>query len=346
MIKQNKNPHQAIIFWLYFICGLVFAMVMIGAITRLTDSGLSIVEWRPLLGALPPMSDHEWNRVYALYKASPEFEKKHFWMDLHDFKQIFFWEWLHRFLGRFIGLAFALPLIFFAVTKRIPKGFGTTLIALFALGGAQGLMGWFMVQSGLIDNPYVSHFRLAAHLGLAFLIMVCLLYTALKLQNIVGCAASKGLYVHTWGVLGVVATTICWGAFTAGLDAGLLYNDEFPLMAGQVIPPDFHQYSSFWMNAIENPVGVQMVHRWLAMLSVIAVLSLYWRGLRAGIRHWSLHALMVMVGVQFTLGLATLLTHVHLHVAVTHQAGALCLLGLLVINMCRYKPLNNRRGID
>lgn len=337
-IKTTKlQSHKDVVAWLFGVCALVFLMVIVGAITRLTDSGLSMVEWRPLLGALPPMNDTEWNRVYELYQASPEFAKKHFWMDLHDFKQIFFWEWFHRFLGRVIGLAFALPLLWFWISKKIPQGYGLKFLGLLILGGLQGLMGWYMVKSGLVDEPYVSHYRLAAHLSLAFLIVALLLWCAFSIRATYG-SGNKTLYTHTWSALGILIITIFWGAYTAGLDAGLIYNDSFPKMGGQWIPPDINQYSPYWINFFETPSGVQLVHRWLAMLTTITVLSLWFHAIKSGIKHIGNHALAVMVLVQFTLGIVTLATNVQLHVAVMHQAGALTLLGILVFNLRLYKP--------
>ncbi len=335
----KNNDHRAIVTWLYSCCALVMMIVIVGAITRLTNSGLSMVEWRPVMGFLPPLDDAEWKRVFDLYKASPEYQKKHFWMGMDDFKQIFFWEWFHRVLGRMIGLVFVLPLLWFAVTKKVPKGYGLKFIGLLILGGLQGLMGWYMVKSGLVDEPYVSHYRLAAHLSLAFLVFSLLLWCALSLRASYG-KGIQVLYTHTWIVLGLLIITIFWGAYVAGLDAGLVYNESFPKMGGQWIPPDINQYKPFWINFFETPSGVQFIHRWLAIITVFAVLTLYLHAFKRGIYHWFNHALCFMVLVQFSLGLATLLSDVYIPVAVLHQAGALVLLGLLVLNMRIYKPSN------
>ena len=332
---EKNNQHKAVVNWLYVCCGLVFTMVIVGAITRLTDSGLSMVEWRPLMGTFPPLTETEWGRVYELYQSSPEYQKKHFWMDLHDFKQIFFWEWFHRFIGRIIGLAFALPLFWFAIKKQIPKGYSLKFIGLLILGGLQGLMGWYMVKSGLSDDPYVSHYRLAAHLSLAFLVFSLLLWCALSIRATYG-KGSKILYAHTWAVLGILIITIFWGAYVAGLDAGLIYNDAFPKMGGQWIPPDINQYEPFWTNFFETPSGVQFTHRWLAILTLLSIASLCVHAFKKGVRHWSNHALGVMVAFQFTLGLATLLSNVYIPLAVLHQTGALILLGLMVVNLRLY----------
>ncbi|MFK7839791.1 MAG: COX15/CtaA family protein [Bdellovibrionales bacterium] len=333
----KNNDHKNVVTWLYTCCTLVLIIVIVGAITRLTDSGLSMVEWRPLMGTLPPLTDAEWQRVYDLYKASPEFEQKHFWMDLNDFKQIFFWEWFHRFLGRIIGLAFALPLLWFAIKKQIPQGYGLKFIGLLCLGGCQGLMGWYMVKSGLVDEPYVSHYRLAAHLSLAFLVFSLLLWCALSIRANYGKGIAK-LYTHSWVALGILIVTIFWGAYVAGLNAGLIYNESFPKMGGQWIPSDIAQYQPYWINFFETPSGVQFVHRWLAMITVIGILSLVIHAYKTGVRHWCLSALAIMVSIQFGLGLATLISNVYIPVAVLHQTGALILLGLLIVNLRLYKP--------
>jgi len=312
----KNNHHNAVVGWLYACCALVFTMVIVGAITRLTDSGLSMVEWRPLLGFLPPMHHDEWDRVYELYKASPEFQKKHFWMDLHDFKQIFFWEWFHRFLGRCIGLVFALPLLWFAITKKIPSGYGLKFFGLLLLGGCQGLMGWYMVKSGLVDEPYVSHYRLAAHLSLAFLVFSLLLWCALSIRATYGKGIAK-LYTHTWAVLGCLIVTIFWGAYVAGLDAGLVYN-TWPLMGDKLIPHELNSISSI----LFEPVSVQFTHRWIAIVTAVIVLSFAWR--------IKSKALAGMMALQVILGITTLLSMVAIPLAAAHQAGAFILLGLLV----------------
>ena len=334
---EKNNQYNAVVTWLLSCCTLVLIMVIVGAITRLTDSGLSMVEWRPVMGFLPPLNESEWNRVFELYKQSPEFQKKHFWMSIDDFKQIFFWEWFHRVLGRIMGLAFALPLLWFAATKKIPKTYGWKFAGLFILGGLQGLMGWYMVKSGLVDTPYVSHYRLAAHLSLAFLIFSLLLWCALSIRASYG-KGNASLYAHSWITLGILVITIFWGAYVAGLDAGLIYNDSFPKMGGNWIPADINQYDPYWTNFFETPSGVQFIHRWLAMLTVIAVVSLCIHAYRKDKNHLGNIGLMVMVLIQFSLGLATLISNVYIPVAVLHQGGALILLGLLVYNLRIYKP--------
>lgn len=320
--------------WLFACCGLVFAMVVIGAITRLTESGLSIAEWKPLIGALPPLSDAEWNRVFDLYKQTPEFQSKNFWMELHEFKRIFFWEWTHRFLGRLIGLAYALPLLYFWVRKKIPQGYKAKLLVPFILGGLQGVMGWYMVQSGLVDIPAVSHYRLAAHLGLAFLILCVMFWMGLTL---IGAKRkpTKPLFIHGYAAFIFLATTICWGAFTAGLDGGLIYNETFPKMGGVWIPQEARQ------SIVETAAGVQFAHRWLAIATLFVILSFWLHGVLKHEAFPVLHALACIIMLQAGLGIATLLSSVNLPLAVLHQAGALTALMLLVAALHRLNPAKN-----
>lgn len=308
--------------WLFFCAFMVFAMAVIGAVTRLTESGLSITEWKPISGALPPLNEAEWQHQFDLYRQSPEFAAKHFWMDLHDFKKIFFWEWLHRLWGRLIGLVYAVPLVYFMIRRQVPKGWGWKFAALLGLGGLQGFIGWFMVQSGLVDRPSVSHFRLAIHLGMALLLFAVMLWMGLRMRDgeTPRQKASSGLWAG-WGVLSLVSVTIIWGAFVAGLHAGLIYN-EFPLMGGGLVPPDFG-------NPLTSPAGVQFTHRWLAVITLLAVLAYAY-----STRHRNRIApyLAAMAVAQVGLGLATLLTQVDLHLAATHQGGAMVLLALLILS--------------
>lgn len=305
--------------WLYVVCFMIFAMAIIGAITRLTESGLSITEWRPVTGALPPLSEAEWQRVYDLYRQSPEFRHKHFWMEIEDFRKIYFWEWLHRLWGRLIGLVFALPLLYFWMAKKIPAGHGWKLLGLFLLGGLQGALGWWMVKSGLIDRPDVSHYRLAAHLSLALVLFGLTWWVALDLGRMPGRAeieGRRGLLAHGWGVFALLALTIIWGAFTAGLDAGHIYN-SWPLMNGSFTPPEaFGGVTGFF----GQHGWVQFVHRWLAFVTGLGILAFALRLKNA--------ALAAMVFIQIGLGIATLLSQVALPLAALHQAGAIILLAL------------------
>ncbi len=328
MTKQkNRNTISA---WLFGCAGLVFIMVIVGAITRLTESGLSMVEWRPLIGILPPLNETEWRRVFDLYRETPEFQKKNFWMNIGDFKTIFFWEWFHRLFGRLIGIAYGLPLLFFWIKGMIPAGFKKPLIGLLVLGGLQGAMGWYMVKSGLVDMPAVSHYRLAAHLGLAFIIFAYLVSVGMSVKGYEK-KPNAALFKHALVTLLFVSITIVWGAYTAGMDAGLIYNDTFPKMGGAWLPDDFWQYEGVLKNTLENPVGIQWAHRWLAMITVGVVVSLWAHAIIKKHNIMAVHALVGIALLQMILGIITLLTNVWLPIAVMHQAGALTLLGTLII---------------
>ncbi len=322
--------------WLFTCAVFVAVMVIVGAITRLSESGLSMVEWRPLIGALPPRGDAEWLRVFEAYQQSPQFVKENSWMALSDFKAIFFWEWFHRLWGRMIGLVFGLPFLFFMARGWVPQGYRLKLLGLLILGGAQGFMGWYMVQSGLVDQPAVSHYRLAAHLVLALLIVSLLLWLGMRFRGVER-GPDRALYMHGWLVLLLLGATIFWGAYVAGLDAGLIYN-SYPLMNGSVIPPEIWQYSPAWVNFFEHPGGVQFVHRWLGTLVLVAVLGFVYRAVRRGAGGWLVWGLGAMVMVQFSLGLATLLSAVYLPLGVLHQSGAVGLLLLMVANLYVSRP--------
>lgn len=303
--------------WLFFTAFMVFAMAVIGAVTRLTESGLSMVEWRPLIGAIPPLSHEEWARVFELYQQTPEYQKKNFGMEIGEFKTIFFWEWFHRLWGRLIGIVYVLPLIYFWVTKKIPDGYRVKLLLGLLLGSLQGLMGWYMVKSGLIDRPSVSHFRLAAHLFLAFVIFCYLLWLAFDFK---GNKSGNGSFCykrHGWIALVFVGATIIWGAFVAGLDAGLLYN-SWPKMDAHWIPPELTAFA----NIFTEPASVQFTHRWLAVLTLFIVLSFAARSKNT--------PLAGMAFLQVGLGVATLVMQVPITMAALHQAGAFILAGLLI----------------
>lgn len=332
--------------WLFTCCFMVLAMTVIGAITRLTESGLSITEWNVVMGALPPIGDDQWAAEFEKYKTSPEFELKHFWMSVEDFKKIFFWEWLHRLWGRTIGMAFAIPMIVFWIKGWIPKATKPHLLILLGLGAAQGYMGWYMVQSGLVDRPSVSHYRLAAHLSLALIIYSYMLWLGLRLWDtrlMVAAnqpAASRSLIVHGLISLGLVAVTIVWGAFVAGLDAGLIYN-TFPFMGNSLIPPEMWAHSPKAINLVENHASVQFVHRWLGMTTGVVTLMYAWRGIRISPRP-VFAMLAVWVFAQVGLGIATLLSQVMIPVAAVHQLGAVLLLSLVIASLQTLIPARDK----
>ena len=327
-----KNPGKKIAAWLYITAGAVFTMALIGAITRLTESGLSITEWKPITGALPPVSEADWQKELELYLQSPQGEKVNPSISMRDFKVIYFWEWFHRLWGRLIGLVYALPLLFF--WRYIPRPTRPDFIAVLFLGFLQGGMGWYMVKSGLVDEPAVSHYRLAAHLMLAFLIYAALLRLAFSFSlrpeaDAARLAPLRGFLKGTL-MLGILVMT--WGAFVAGLDAGMVYN-TFPKMNQHWWPPEMLQHVPVWKSFIEEPATVQFTHRVLAIVFLCKIMLLVRKG-------FSFHPprriaavlklLAFMTVLQVGLGIATLMTQVNIHLATAHQGGALVLLGLLV----------------
>lgn len=342
-----RHAVRPIAIWLLTCCGFIFAMAMIGAITRLTESGLSIVRWHAISDMLPPLDAASWQAKFDLYQQTPEYQKLNNGMALGDFKQIYFWEWLHRLFGRLLGLVYAVPLLYFAIRRQIPKWLMPRLMIFLALGALQGFVGWYMVKSGLIDEPRVSHYRLALHLGMAFLLFALLWRQALEIlyPRLSAPTPLIPYCVKRHSVIAIVfaCVTILWGVFVAGLDAGLVYN-EFPLMGGQILPNDALGMTPLWINAVDNPVMVQFIHRWLAILTFVLVLSLGIRCLRivgpSHVRKLGV-ALIIAILAQVGLGIATLLTSVMIPLAALHQAGALTVLALLLWEnweLRRYPP--------
>jgi heme a synthase len=312
-------------------------MITIGGVTRLTLSGLSMVEWQPLLGAIPPLSEQEWQETFEKYQNFPQYQKLNSGMTLGEFKKIFFWEYLHRLFGRLIGVAFFFPWMWFIYKKKIPAGVNLKLAGLFALGGLQGLMGWYMVKSGLVDNPAVSHYRLAVHLILAFAVMVFSLLLILRLSGRERAKNSPRNFLNlSYVVTGVIVLQIVYGAFTAGLKAGYGMN-TFPTMNGEWIPSVAFSMTPFWHNLIENNFGVQFIHRalgWLLLFGITALWLSAWlsplRNQLSGTQHKALQLLLAMTATQFTLGALTIVFVVPLGLAVAHQLGASALLLLAV----------------
>ncbi len=309
--------------WLYAVAFLVFCMVIVGGATRLTDSGLSITEWRPLLGAIPPLSEADWLTAFEKYKLIPEYQIQNRGMALSEFKFIYWWEWAHRFLGRFIGVAFAVPLIYFTVKRRISPDLWPKLIAVFVLGGLQGALGWYMVASGLVDRIDVSQYRLAAHLTLAVLIFSAIIWVALGIgRNRHGLASSDDWLALSLVIL--ILVQIAAGGLVAGLDAGQGYN-TWPKMDGKWLPSGLLIIAPGWKNFFENAMTVQFNHRLLAYLVILVAGVSAWR-------RFSRPALVLAGGLlaQACLGILTLLLHVPLTVALLHQAGALAVLAAAV----------------
>jgi cytochrome c oxidase assembly protein subunit 15 len=306
---------------------MIFIMALIGAVTRLTESGLSITRWEPVKGALPPLSDQSWQEAFDLYRATPQYRAINQGMALEDFKRIYFWEWLHRLWGRVIGLIYAAGLAFFWLRGQIPKGYKTPLLAGLVLGGFQGLVGWLMVKSGLQPGmAAVSPLGLAAHLSLAFALFGFLYIQMLRLADFPS-FKKEGLRLHSRAGFTLLCLSIFWGVLTAGLDAGKIYN-SFPQMNGQWIPSDALALEPFFRNLIENPAMVQLAHRALTITTSLVLVFLGWRiykNARGKPKQAGL-ALLVLSLLQPALGIATLLTGVNIVLAVLHQAGALLLL--------------------
>ncbi len=309
-------------------------MAVIGAVTRLTESGLSITKWEPVKGALPPMNDAAWNEAYELYKATPQYAGIHSGMNLEEFKGIFFWEWIHRLWGRMIGVVFALPLLFFWIRGMIPKGFKLPLLGIFLLGGFQGFIGWFMVQSGLEPGQVsVSPIRLALHLSIALLIYALTFWQILRLhseQFKLPRPYTWCLHRHTLFTLLFLSITIIWGAFTAGLDAGKIYN-SFPLMDGRIVPTDFIAFDDWLKNITANPAAVQFIHRVLATITFVLTATLAWR--MHGIDKRLSFALGGFIILQYGLGIATVLTGAHIILASLHQANSVLVLTSVIATL-------------
>ena len=319
--ERRKPRPLALSNWLFAVAFLVFAMVVIGGITRLTESGLSITEWRPITGAIPPLTDADWARAFELYQATPEYQQVNgpAGMNLAAFKTIFFWEWLHRQMGRLIGLAFALPLAWFALKRAIPTGYGWKLVALLLLGGAQGALGWYMVMSGLADRTDVSHLRLSAHLLLALAIMGALIWVALDLRRLGATGEDRPARLNplSAAVLAILFVQILYGAWVAGLDAGQVAN-TWPLMNGRLVPDGVDWSLGAAHTLTHDPFLVHFIHRWWAWVAVIA-LVIFARQVRRLDRRASI-AIHSAFGTQILLGIATVLTGVAVSLAVLHQA--------------------------
>ena len=264
--------NRSIAFWLFACCALVFAMIVVGGVTRLTHSGLSIVEWQPIIGTLPPLTAVQWQETFAKYQLTPEFRQVNHAMTLAEFKGIFWWEYVHRLLGRAIGVVFLVPFLWFAARRRIPPGYGWMFAAIFVLGGLQGAMGWYMVMSGLVDDPRVSQFRLTAHLGLALAIFAAMFWAALSLiapeRAMLG-ARQRSTRRLAIGVAALVFVMAMTGGFVAGIRAGFAYN-TFPLMNGALVPAEIFMLEPPWRNFFWNMATVQFDHRLIALALNVA----------------------------------------------------------------------------
>lgn len=319
-----KARPRAIAIWLLFVAALVFAMVVVGGITRLTESGLSITEWKPVTGAIPPMTEAAWQAAFDAYKRVPQYAAIHADMTMAQFKFIFFWEWVHRLLGRAIGLAFALPLAWFWLRRAIPTGYKLRLVALLALGGLQGAVGWWMVQSGLWQGTAVSHYRLATHLVLALLILAGLVWTALDLFALAANTRARPsrLTPMALGVGAVLFVQLLLGAWVAGLRAGKV-TQNWPMMGNGLLPDGVDWSQGAFHALTSDPYLLHFLHRWWAWAAVVALVILARAAKKGGGRAASI-AIHSAFGLQIILGIATVMTGVDLTLAVAHQAvGAL-----------------------
>ena len=334
IMNENTAP-RAIALWLLVCCAMVFATLIIGGVTRLTHAGLSIVEWQPLIGALPPLTEAHWQELFAKYQLTPEFRLRNHDMTLTGFQFIFWWEWAHRLSGRLIGLVFFLPYLWFFIRGQLRGQLAWKVLGFFILGGLQGAMGWYMVKSGLVDDPRVSQYRLAAHLGLAFLIFGLMLWTALGIlqpRHSTITASTTSRLTQRLGValIGLVFIMVLSGALVAGIHAGLAYN-TFPLMNGQFLPPESFVLTPLWLNFFSNMATVQFDHRLIAWLLLGLIPWFVWRvSNESPAARPVATGLLIWLGIQVGLGISTLLLRVPVPLAAAHQAGAMILFGLVL----------------
>lgn len=324
-VDHRSVPRQMSI-WLFVVTALVLVMIVVGGTTRLTQSGLSMVRWEPVSGIVPPLSEAQWQDEFDAYKAYPEYQAINRGMDLSEFKAIFLWEYVHRLLGRLVGIVLALPLGWFVLRRVIPPGYGQRLVGLVLLVGLQGVIGWWMVASGLVDRPDVAHERLALHLVTALVLLVGLLWTALDLRALAAGRAAVGGRPSgwVWPFTALIFTQFTLGAFVAGLNAGHMFT-TWPRMGPAWVPSGVTSLTPIWTNLVDNPIAVQFIHRWLAVAVAVFALVVATRLRRAGAAAHAV-ALGSAVVLEFLLGVVTLLHGVPVPLGVAHQAGAVLLL--------------------
>ncbi len=341
---MNRIAHRAVIVWLLTGCFLIFVMVLIGGITRLTQSGLSMVEWK-FTGSIPPLNEAEWNIQFEKYRSSPEYKLVNSHFSLGDFKNIFWWEFIHRLTGRTIGFVFVIPFCWFMARKKFPPGFLKKIFFLFVLGLSQGMLGWIMVKSGLNKVPHVSHYLLATHLATAFLTFGFTFWFALDLlfpKNEI--RKSRSLKRKTILLLVLVSFQIIYGAFVAGMKAGTLF-PGFPKMGEYWIAPEVFSMQPWWKNVLENGAGVQFIHRILAVFIVITTTIIFIHSRKLFFPARMNNIIYVLCGtvlLQFILGVSTLLLHVPVVIASLHQVGAFFLFSVTILLFHRLNYLGNR----
>ncbi|MCF6307113.1 MAG: COX15/CtaA family protein [Flavobacteriaceae bacterium] len=335
-MKDNKK----VIYWLLTGCALIFIMVVVGGITRLTHSGLSISNYKLISGTIPPMNEVEWQEAFDLYKQYPEYQKLNNHFNLQDFKDIFFWEWLHRVIGRFIGMVFIIPFLYFILKKQLTKATIKKSIILLFLGGFQGFLGWYMVSSGLVERPDVSHYRLALHLTTAFITFSFALWIALDIKFPEKKEVNKSLRNLIRFTYVILVIQIIWGAFVAGLDAGFIHN-FWPLMSdGKLIHETVYiEQNPLWRNFVEGKSGVQFIHRYLAYIVVGLIVWVWIKAKKTtltSLENKLLKGLLCIVLLQFTLGVFTLILQVPVILGVLHQVVAFFLLAVMTAVLHRF----------
>ena len=338
-MTETMKDNKKVVYWLLTGCILIFIMVLIGGITRLTHSGLSISNYKLISGTIPPLNEVEWQEAFELYKQYPEYQKLNYHFTLEDFKDIYFWEWLHRFIGRMIGLVFFIPFIYFLLKRQLSKPTIKKSIILMLLGGFQGFLGWYMVKSGLVDRPDVSHYRLAAHLITAFITCAYTFWVALDILFPSKKPIHKGFRNLVRFGMAMLLLQIIYGAFVAGLDAGFIHN-SWPMMAeGKFMHETVYiEQDPLYMNFLEGKSGVQFVHRILAYV-VVAIIGVIWyrsRKMNLSIyQSKGIKMLIGLVGLQFLLGVLTILLAVPVWLGVAHQIGAFFLLLAMTFTLHR-----------
>ena len=335
-----KRDNKKVIYWLFTGCALIFIMVIVGGITRLTHSGLSMPDYKLISGTIPPINDQQWQEAFELYKQYPEYQKLNSNISLTEFKGIFFWEWLHRVIGRAIGLVFIIPFLYFIITRQLDKSTIKKTIILLILGGFQGFLGWYMVKSGLVDRPDVSHYRLAAHLITAFVTFAFTLWVALDLIFPIKQTINKTYRNLIRIGLAILFIQIIYGAFVAGLDAGFIHN-HWPMMSeGKFMHETvLTEKTPVYKNFIEGRSGVQFVHRILAFIVVISIAIIYIKGKKIAVSNYQLNglnSLLILVGLQSLLGVLAILLQVPLWLGIAHQIGAFLLLSSMIFTLHRF----------
>ena len=335
-----KKDGRSVVIWLLIGCALIFLMVVVGGVTRLTHSGLSISNYKLISGTIPPMNDVEWEEAFDLYKQYPEYQKLNTNFTLEDFKGIYFWEWLHRVLGRLIGVVFIVPFVYFLIKKKLTPPTIKKCLVLLGLGAFQGFLGWYMVKSGLIDRPDVSHYRLAAHLMTAFLTFAFTFWVALDLIFPNKKQIHRGIRNLIVASLIILLLQITWGAFVAGLDAGFIHN-HWPMMSeGKLMHETvWIEQQPLWKNFVEGRSGVQFVHRYLAYIVAALILLIGFRSRKIDLtepQKKGVSLLVYIVIIQFLLGVLTLIYAVPLWLGVAHQVFAFFLLGAMTFALHRF----------